>query len=367
MPERLRFIDVAKGMSIVLVAFGHSHLVAMNGAAAGFNRSVALFRMPFFFFLSGLFFDVAKPFGTLVREKSDALLKPYVVTLGIVVLARALVADAALPGELARVLYGVGTAIDMPWAPLWYLTHLWVLFLYARGLVELATAIDLPVGPRMGMLALQTIGGLSCLHLFRDVPIALAGMRAPLDGLPFSIDLLCVSSTYLLLGYALRERVLRFQPNVRLAAALLLVFVALNVLFHPRMDLNQRIAVDPLATTACSLAGIYLALSAAYAVNASETLGRICAFFGFNSIFVLLFHAYLDERCRRLVSYVMAWQPGHGTAATSFVVSVVCAAALGAVIRRTPYLAALYLPRKAVRRALGGRARDRMVRALPAS
>lgn len=349
MPQRIRLIDVAKGMSITLVAFGHSHLVAMSPEAAALNRVFGLFRMPFFFFMSGLFFPAAKPLGTLLRDKSDALLKPYFVTLGLVVLVRVCLDGASLFGQLARILYGVGTAIDMPWAPMWYLAHLWLVFPYARGLVWLRTATGLPAWAAAGLLGLHTVLGFSYIGLFKNVPIALGDMQTPLDGLPFSLDLLAISTTYFLLGYALRDRVERFRPSPGLVATLLVAVVGLNVAFHPQLDLNQRTDLHPLATTACSFAGIYVALSAAYAVNRSERLAAFFGFLGFNSLFVVIFHAYFDELARRLVCWVMSWQAGRGTAAVAFGVAVVSSAALGAVIRRTPVLAALYLPPKARR------------------
>lgn len=346
MAARLRFVDVAKGMSIVLVAFGHSRLLPMNAHAADLNRMLALFRTPFFFFLSGLFFASAKPLGTLVREKSDALLKPYVVTLGAVALVRAVVGDASLSASALRMAYGVGTSIDMPWAPLWYLVHLWLVFLYAWALVRAAERARLPAWASALLLAASTLVALVCFPFFHDMPFTLSDMHGPLDGLPFSADMLGISTTYFLLGAALRERVLRFRPNVAVVVTMALIFAAANALFHPRIELNQRIVEHPLATAACALPGIYVALSAAYLVSKSDALAAICAFFGFNALFIVVFHAFFEEQCRGLLAALTGWEPGLGIAGSSYVLSVVLAATLGALIRKTPALAALYLPRK---------------------
>lgn len=361
MAARVRFVDVAKGMSIVLVAFGHSRLLPMNALAADVNRMLALFRTPFFFFLSGLFFASAKPFATVLREKSDALLKPYVVTLGIVALVRAGVGGVSLSASALRMAYGVGTSIDMPWAPLWYLAHLWLVFLYAWALVRVARAARLPTWANAAFLGTCTLAALSCFHVFHDVPFTLADMHGPLDGLPFSADMLGISTTYFLLGAASRERVLRFRPHAGLVVAMLLVFVALNALFHPRIELNQRIVDHPLAAAACALPGIYVALSAAYVLSTNETLGALCAFLGFNALFIVVFHAFIEEQCRGLLAALTGWEPGLGIAASSYVLSVLLAATVGAVIRKTPYLAALYLPRR--QRASGN---ERAVPPLPA-
>ena len=72
-------IDIAKGITIVGVAFQHSHL---ENFLPGLNHFLGLFRMPLFFFLSGIFFNEAIHFRDLVLSKTDSLLKPYFLTLG---------------------------------------------------------------------------------------------------------------------------------------------------------------------------------------------------------------------------------------------------------------------------------------------
>lgn len=81
--DRIHWIDVAKGLGIVLVTFGHIR----NGAGQSvwlpaLDKSIDviyLFHMPFFFFLGGLTFSSRKPFLDFLKSKAKTLLIPYYV------------------------------------------------------------------------------------------------------------------------------------------------------------------------------------------------------------------------------------------------------------------------------------------------
>ncbi len=99
-PERLDWVDTARGIGIVLVVYGH----ALRGhvTAGAFDPAwhadvqdavIYSFHMPLFFFLAGLFVQrsLAKGAGVFVREKAVTLVYPYflwsVVSVGLAVLA----------------------------------------------------------------------------------------------------------------------------------------------------------------------------------------------------------------------------------------------------------------------------------------
>ena len=113
MSGRIRTIDIAKGLTIVGVAFQHSHL---GNFSAGLNQALALFRMPLFFFLSGIFFNEAIALRDLMLSKTDSLLKPYFVTLGALLFIDIMLGREFIP-ELKGILYGNGETIR--WVTLW--------------------------------------------------------------------------------------------------------------------------------------------------------------------------------------------------------------------------------------------------------
>src|SRR5947209_3080885 len=75
---RLAMIDIAKGLGILLIVLGHNQTFAIHqGNWVGFLSS---FRLPFFFFMSGVTFSVAGQSWTNVAvSRVDAWLKPFAV------------------------------------------------------------------------------------------------------------------------------------------------------------------------------------------------------------------------------------------------------------------------------------------------
>lgn len=80
---RTKWIDVAKGIGIILVCFGHIRngdgqsvwLPALDGLVA----AIYLFHMPFFSLLGGFTFSAERPFKEFVIRKAKTLLIPYYV------------------------------------------------------------------------------------------------------------------------------------------------------------------------------------------------------------------------------------------------------------------------------------------------
>lgn len=87
--ERQSWVDVAKGIGILLVVYGHvvrgvldAGVTAPVGILRVVDSIIYSFHMPLFFFLSGLFFVTTisrKGVGGLLWSKIDSLLYPYLV------------------------------------------------------------------------------------------------------------------------------------------------------------------------------------------------------------------------------------------------------------------------------------------------
>lgn len=70
---RIEFIDLAKGICIILVVFGHCRVYPID-----FGTNLSHLRMPLYFFLSGIFF---KDYGGVIKttlRKIDKLLIPFI-------------------------------------------------------------------------------------------------------------------------------------------------------------------------------------------------------------------------------------------------------------------------------------------------
>ena len=77
MKERYIFIDILKGISIILVAYGH----ILPGAIPIFTEYAGIFRMPLFFFVSGVLFKDSiykEDFKDFIYRRYRGLIIPFI-------------------------------------------------------------------------------------------------------------------------------------------------------------------------------------------------------------------------------------------------------------------------------------------------
>lgn len=137
MDERKRWVDVAKGIGILLVVYGHVAR-GVNKTSVDFeyeyflplDNFVYLFHMPLFFFLSGLFFLKvleAKGGKGTVYSKIDTIVYPYLVWS---------VLQGSIEVALASWTNGNASLLDVlhvfwdPRAQFWFLYTLFVIFVF---------------------------------------------------------------------------------------------------------------------------------------------------------------------------------------------------------------------------------------------
>lgn len=89
--KRIEWIDIAKGISIILVVYGHSGLNMLPVIGPW----LCAYRMPFFFFVSGLLFSGAK-YDTIepfLQKRIKTLYRPYFIFSAILMLGIYLLDD----------------------------------------------------------------------------------------------------------------------------------------------------------------------------------------------------------------------------------------------------------------------------------
>lgn len=72
--ERIAHIDFMKGLCIMLIALGHVDDKIFDMVLPNLNFALKSFRIPMYFFLSGLFFKTYAGFGDFLRRKVNNLL-----------------------------------------------------------------------------------------------------------------------------------------------------------------------------------------------------------------------------------------------------------------------------------------------------
>lgn len=338
--RRVRYVDIAKGMSISLVALGHSEIMD-DVDVDSVNRMLGTVRMPFFFFLSGLFFNFSRGFLTTLAQKTDQLLKPYCVTLCLALIWHWWINQANLTQEIVGAIYGVGRTIPPPWIPLWYLPHLWLLFLSVWMLLRWTGFQARSPSFQAALVCLLYAAGVCLLPEFRYLTVAVRDVTLFTPGLPFSLDLAPVSAAFFLLGVGARDRVGSFQPRVFPAILCATVVFLAAAYAEPKLNLNLRSVQQPVVTGLTSLAGIYLAICIACLFDRVEWVARTFSKIGEKSLFVLIFHSYLYLK---FVAVLNRFDLGGLESACALVACILGSVLLGEIIQRTPFLSKLYYP-----------------------
>lgn len=124
--NRIRYIDIAKGIAIICIIMGHV-------GNWNINRIVFTFHVPIFFFITGYFLNDKRNLKEFVRIKCKTLIVPYILTCLAMIILGTLMgqiqnadAMAALKKWMIASLYGAGSDVTSPFyvpaiGALWFL------------------------------------------------------------------------------------------------------------------------------------------------------------------------------------------------------------------------------------------------------
>ncbi|MGN0266292.1 MAG: acyltransferase family protein [Lachnospiraceae bacterium] len=151
--NRLRFIDIAKGIAIICIILGHLKNDAIN-------RVVFTFHVPIFFFITGFFTNDNLKIADFIKKKARTLLVPYFITCFVIIFIAtvqgAISGDAvsALKSWCYAAIYGSGNSYSKPfyiksigaiwflWAAFWgsiflrisFVLNKWMRFIFVIAL-----------------------------------------------------------------------------------------------------------------------------------------------------------------------------------------------------------------------------------------
>jgi len=323
-------IDIARALCSLLVVFGHSTLALMHPEA---NDSLTSTRMPLFLMLSGLFFKPGQPLGALVRTKTDALLKPYLV------MAVLLGAYAALRGQVNDPMsYVAGVATfngpQMPgWLfPLWFLCFLWLLHTTGAVVYRLTGFARRSTLWRVCFVLTLLSTGQALLpgQLFTQQCVD-TGLGY--TGLPFGLDLLPLGMAWFLLGHLLEPVLMhKTMPNTWVWAWTA-IFIGCQVLAAPRLDLFTRESSDLVFTNLAALSGALALTGWSQVMSKVSGLASLLGPIGRNGLYVLMWHAPIQSL---LGKQLRLWAPAHAELASwaTLVLVVMACQGIGLITRR---------------------------------
>jgi len=213
---RVLHLDITKGIGILLIVFGHNYIA--NNNLKLFNI-IYSFHVPLFFILAGVFIKREVSFREMLIKKADSLLKPYFVTFMLIYPLYALKGNSFLE-YVAGILYG--TSATIPWGPLWFLPNLFLIYVFVYFIIPYITHKNRFISI-IFILLMLFIGSLF-LDRFYQIRLNIFDKNYFLPGLPLSADVLLISSSFFLMGYYMRERIIDIKVNYILLMISVLLF-----------------------------------------------------------------------------------------------------------------------------------------------
>ncbi|WLH86768.1 acyltransferase family protein [Pseudomonas sp. FP2338] len=338
MKHRWIQMDIAKGIGILLIVYGHSWFVA-NSLELQYPI-IASFILPLFFFLSGVFFKPEQPFVEMAVRKADGLLKPFFFTMLVYVLVRDVLRGQPLLPDVGGVLYA---SVDtIPWQALWFLPHFWVAILFSWLMLRLIQRLKLSLPVSCLLIVVQLLIGIWVLPWFWQIPVTVGGQTWTLPGLPFGLEITLISSTYFIYGYLLRDWLRRHEGSLLTLVISVVLFAAVFLYSHDTMDLAQRRYDHWLWTSLLAVIGVYASWSLARVLMASAVITRVMTYIGQSTLILLIFHGEIQHKTVDLMERV-GLHPLL-SACIGLVVAVVVPLLIGEVIKRVAFLRFFYFP-----------------------
>jgi polysaccharide biosynthesis protein PslL len=302
--KRLLYIDIAKGLGILLVALAHNDLADY---APFLYHWIYSFHMPLFFFLSGLFFKPEGGLIDLLRRRFDSLLKPYFFSIFLIYFGAIFFNTMGLPTAFGRILkafYANGYSLD--WVAMWFLPALFTVNLFAF-LFYLAFRWSKNAWPRwIGLLVVLVIGAWT-VNWFNPLKINLLGRNLALNGLPWSIDLALLAGFFFILGREVYRHVPQdWFTSIWMLLGAAAVNLGLNLFFPETMDLNTRAYASPVVFTLEAISGILLILAISrWLERGPGWLSGFFAYMGRISVLILIFHNPVQSYLTSKIDFVI--------------------------------------------------------------
>ncbi len=294
MSKRIQYIDIAKGIGILLVVLGHNDLSAYHPML---HRFIYAFHMPLFFFLSGIFFNPDRDFKTLVKKRFDGLIKPLIFSLlliyGISVFFGKM-SFATAGGRLLKSLYLTGPYLN--WVQLWFLPLLFLVNLYAYFFYKFTKPIQKNWIRWIILLITLWIGTLPLPYTW-PLEVVILGKSLTLYGAPINVDLILLAGFFFILAREMYRTLPEsfFASKITFFSSAVILFSMVFTLDIP-VDFNIRLYSSLILNTIEAIAGIIFTLSLSKQIEQySRGLTRTLSYVGNLTLSILVFHVPIQE------------------------------------------------------------------------
>ena len=244
--QRFDWLDIAKGIAILLVIVGHT----VNNPSLT-RQVIFSFHMPLFFILAGYTFRV-KPWGELLKTSFTRLLVPYVLialawNIPLFLSSGAPVTLSVLVQGAKSLVFASGVAIEplgvVEVGMAWFLAALFLSRVILNALLITFDRLGVDVVGQALVCVTLALCGMSCSKLL--------GVY-----LPFDADLCCYTVFLMWCGHMARARELG-PDKARWFVVLGIGVVWLVCLQTSSLELAARHLDNPVVATVGALAGTY--------------------------------------------------------------------------------------------------------------
>lgn len=267
--KRIEWIDIAKGIGIILVSFGHLRngdgqsvwLPALNGLIT----AIYFFHMPLFFFLGGLTLNTKKNFKAFIIRKAQTLLVPYYV-FSLYFLAKPF-AILLIPGlrKTFQTNHNYGIAhqfydVLINGNGLWFLMAFFVGEIISYCIVK----------------ALNKTIPVFCVGLSLIVILTFLRISTPSFTLPFQLLKGAEVAGYMLVGFVLKEYLIRVSEkwqSIVIASVLLVLFCVFSVILTT--DSTNNLQKQLLMLLLAALTGLFASIFLSIGINKNNILSAI--------------------------------------------------------------------------------------------
>ena len=347
MTNRNSKIDITKGIGIILIVFGHNWIILHEKGEL--FRIIFSFHLPLFFFISGIFLKESIHYRSFLFSRTDSLLKPYFVVLSILgaisllsdITTQATVVSAPIE-YFAGTLYGTGGTIN--WPPMWFLPHLFLSTAFALLILKSLHSRQVRIAYLVATMLL--VAGVNFIWYFWQGGSMRIGFVeiSQNAGLPWSLDLLPITTAFVIFGNLLARQVQSMEFNLTGFLMAIATFFFLQYFFDDVVDLNLRIYDDLFVSTLKAFIGIYLCFSLSSFLQRYDAFLKLFTYIGSGTLFILVFHWFFQNMAFSVLSELIANPYLNGIA--SLIAGIALPLALWEIVKRNRILTKMLLPQK---------------------
>lgn len=301
---RLVWIDVCRGLGMILVVIGHNQ--GVGSAIPGLAQTLYLFHMPLFFFISGLTLRIDGDIFSLI-DRITALLLPYfVLSIVMIPVTSTFNPDAGLIEIFLGILYGTGHTIDL--VPMWFLPCLAISICISTGILAAANkffnAAFCKIVVSILAVVCVVVGGMLVHGLKGHYAAGFSWGTIATSGCFWSAEIAVVGAGFMLFGVLVANR---FNEKIEhpiwavvmfATGALLLAVANVSGL---RLDLNFRHFTPLIPSAVVTIAGILSTVALARLISMSSMVAKPLVLVGQASLIILWLHDGLQNRGARIL------------------------------------------------------------------